>query len=320
MKKSFFRLCAAFVVALLSACGGGGDAFTETSQPVAIDPSWNNAPVAGSSAPAEARAFASAVPKKLASVSSDPFGGVGADEAGRQMFVFARANYGVYFPSDQPKLRYQCFDYSYYPETDRYLGLVVLDGCAGYSLGEVYIMGSVWGTSPSFVARLIDIVPIVQPLYVDKIVALWTFGYPYMVTKTSVTPAVNNTSYQSGAIKLSSCGVANNNPQSDGMLLLECTAASDMQRHAVKLDPVTGTLSDFAGTVPSGTTFTLAESSSTQPVSGSTSARVADGWFYKDPNVDWRLLFQPDGGTTVVVKEGTFAQDGSIRVIRAYSH
>lgn len=155
--------------------------------------------------------------------------------------------------------------------------------------------------------------------YTDKVVAAWTYGYLYMVTKTSVTPAVNKTSYQGGAIPLGSCGLLDK-AQADGSVLAECTAV-DLKRHVLKLDPTTGILTDFNGTVPVGATFVLAESNSVKPVANTTSAHVADGWFYADPNARWKLLFQPDGGSAPsVVKDGNFTTDGTANVLRAYSN
>lgn len=156
--------------------------------------------------------------------------------------------------------------------------------------------------------------------YTDKVIAEWTNGAPYMVTKTSVTKVTNNTSYQSGAIPLSSCGAANKS-MSDGYVLNECTAAADLQRHVVKIDPTTGIATNYVGAVPSDITFTVSESNSTQPVAGTTSCHALGGWFYADPNARWRLLFQADaGGAPTVVKEGDFAADGTIKVLRCYSN
>jgi hypothetical protein len=120
---------------------------------------------------------------------------------------------------------------------------------------------------------------------------------------------------------LGSCGAAQK-PLADGHVLFQCTTVGGaFERLTYSADLVAMTLSSFAGTVPSDITFTAVEDNSTQPVAGTTSAHVVGGWYYADPSARWRMLFKNDaGGSPVVVKEGTFATDGTIGVIRAYSN
>lgn len=334
LKGRIAALAATFVVALsLAACGGGGGdgsdsiATVPVATPVALTPSWSNAPVATSSGTEAAKQFAAKAPLRANGAQAapvDPYGGVDPFNAIEQLLDFGERNFPQYFPDHRATAVYEKFRYRYYPATGIYLGVAyAVTAADGLEESGIYVMGGPFGNSPTHVGTLRQYIEPATPrnyaYYKDKVVALWTYGYPFMVTTTSVTPVTNNTSYQTGAIKLSSCGDANSNPQADGSVLLECTAASDMRRHIVSLDPVTATLTDFTGTPPEGTTFVLAESNSTQPVSNSTSARIVDGWFYKDPNAGWRLLFQSDNGTTVIVKEGTFEKDGTVKVLRAYS-
>jgi hypothetical protein len=106
-------------------------------------------------------------------------------------------------------------------------------------------------------------------------------------------------------------------------VIFPCTTLgiTQFERLNYSADLVAGTLSNFGGTVPSDVTFTVVDESSVQPVAGTTSAHVVGGWYYADPSAMWRLLFQNDvGGAPLVVKNGTFATDGSIKVIRAYSN
>lgn len=321
LKGRIAAVVATFVVAaLLVACGGGGsDTFATAPAPVASVPSWSNAPIATSNGTEAAKQFAAKAPLRGTAQAApvDPYGGVDPYNAIEQLLDFGLRNYPQYFSGCSATAVFEKFRYRYCSTTGIYLGVAygVTPG-DGLVEGGVYVMGGEFGNSPTYVGPLRQYIDPVAPrnyaYYTDKVVALWTYGYPFMVTKTSVTPVTNNTSYQTGAIKLSSCGVASNNPQADGSVLLECTAASDMRRHVVSLDPMTATLTDFAGTLPEGTTFTLAESNGA-------SARVSDGTFYKDPNAGWRLLFQNDNGATAIVKEGTFERDGTIKVLRAYS-
>ncbi len=160
--------------------------------------------------------------------------------------------------------------------------------------------------------------------YTDKVVAMWTHGYPYLVTKTTVTAVTNSTSYTIGAIPLSSCGVTSPSyvDASSGQIPFECTAAFGVGRVKVQLNPNTGVLTNYTGTLPSGTGFILAESPATNlPVAFTTSAHVSDGYFYRDSAAGWNLLFRLDAtGVDSTVKAGTFATDGTIGVIRAYTN
>ena len=153
--------------------------------------------------------------------------------------------------------------------------------------------------------------------YTDKVVAIWTDALPFMVTKAGVTKVTN----LSGEAVLN-CALANK-ALADGRVLINCVlyGVNPMTFKNYAVDPMAGTFTGFTGTVPSDVTFTLADSSSTQPVASTTATRVADGWYYADANARWRLLFQADaGGQPLVVKDGTFAADGTVAIVRAYSN
>lgn len=163
--------------------------------------------------------------------------------------------------------------------------------------------------------------------YTDKVIVVWTEGYPYMVGLSGSSYSVTKVQNTTGKL-LGSCGEPSKPLPNDGRLVFECTTLgiNTFERLRYLVDPTSGasgTLSNLPSnvTVPSDITWTAVETSSTQPVANTTSAHVAGGWYYADPNAQWRLLFQNDaGGTPLVVKEGTFAADGSIKVIRAYSN
>lgn len=157
--------------------------------------------------------------------------------------------------------------------------------------------------------------------YTDKVVALWTDGYPFVVGLNGSSYVLTRLTNLTGK-QLGSCGAAQK-PLTDGHVLVECTTigAPQFERMAYSTDLPAGTLSAFAGTVPADISFTAVEQNSTQPVANTTSAHVVGGWYYADPNARWRMLFRNDSnGAVVVVKEGTFAADGTIKVIRAYSN
>jgi hypothetical protein len=162
--------------------------------------------------------------------------------------------------------------------------------------------------------------------YTDKVIVVWTEGFPFMVGLSGSSYSVTKMANTTGKL-LGSCGEPNK-PLSDGRLVFECTTLgiNTFERLRYLVDPTAGpagTLSNLPSsvTVPSDITWTAVESNSTQPVANTTSAHVAGGWYYADPNNRARLLFQNDaGGAPIPVKETTTPAEGTVTVIRAYSN
>jgi hypothetical protein len=153
---------------------------------------------------------------------------------------------------------------------------------------------------------------------------IWTGNYPYQVTKTGVTKVVNKTQFQAGALPLYSCALGLQ-PLADGKVLTQC-------RNAIAVNGIpaatlvvtyinrsTGEMLDYSGTVPSNMVWVLSANNADKPEWGA-KARVAGGWYYTKYNETSVLRFQSDSGDSFVVKQGTFAADGDIKVIVSYSN
>jgi hypothetical protein len=161
--------------------------------------------------------------------------------------------------------------------------------------------------------------------YTDKVLGIWTGGYPYDINKNTrvVTKYANETSYTAGALPLAQCGLGV--PQlADGRILVKCTNAVATpttpanSRVVIYADPTTLKLKDFSGTVPANVVFHLVEDNK-QPNWG-TNARVTDGWVYTPSTEGWVVNFQPDVGATFTIKAGTFAVDGTVSVMKSYTN
>lgn len=170
-----------------------------------------------------------------------------------------------------------------------------------------------------------EVTTVACPLtYSQLVFGNWTNGRLFGVdlTTNTCTAVPNQTSYQTGAIPLSSFTAYDGNPLADGSLLFQATAASDGLRKNVYVpDPRTPVVKDYTATLPAGATFSAAaESNSAQPVANTTSARVTNAWIYADPAARWNLLSQPDGGgAPTTVCAGSFAGTGTWGWVRAYS-
>ena len=160
--------------------------------------------------------------------------------------------------------------------------------------------------------------------YTNAVIAVWTGGYPFLVTKTGVTKFVNETSYTAGGLPLfnSALGV----PQlPDGKILIQATNAVATattpanSRVIVYADPTTGKLKDFTGTIPVNIVWYLTDGGTPNPAWGA-QARVVDGSFFVTSEAGWVVNFQPDVGSVTNIKTGTFAVDGTVSVMKAYTN
>jgi hypothetical protein len=313
--KTFMNLRFGAVIAIvalaigLSACGGGG---SDTGSVPLASP-FSGSVITQAEGTDASRQLA---PQRFA-VASSLYGDAAPLDAANQLMDFGEKVFPQFFSSHETNHQFGSIVYRYYPATGTYLGVAIntVPGDA-FAEGGVYVLGGPFGDAVTYIAQLTAfITPVATQEY--KVLAIWTEGYPFMVTKTTVTRVTNQTSDG-----LLSCGLANK-ALPDGNILVECTVFGLMPftRRTYAVDPSTGILRSYAGAVPVDIVFTAVESESMQPVANTTSAHVADGWYYADPAARWRLLFQLDaGGTPLVVKEGTFATDGTIKVIRTYSN
>jgi len=125
------------------------------------------------------------------------------DEASRQLLDFGEARYPQYFPSHQPTQSYPPFLYRYYPETDIYLGVAVLDDM-GFVSGNVYVKGGRFGNAPTSVGKLADFISVPRassvsllagglggPGYTDGIGAAARFGRFAAGASVTVDPLGN---------------------------------------------------------------------------------------------------------------------------------
>ena len=79
------------------------------------------------------------------------------------------------------------------------------------------------------------------------------YGMVGVITKTAPfwKDADNQTSYQTGALPLSNCVVAEE-PLANGYFLEVCWAAADSKPHIVQHNPITNVVTDFVGVAPAG--------------------------------------------------------------------
>jgi len=85
-------------------------------------------------------------------------------ESARQLMDYAERSFPEYFPGHAATRSLAPFAFRYYALTDAYLGVVVT-AAAGYTVGDVYVMGGVFGGAPQRVGRTEDfIVPLAARL------------------------------------------------------------------------------------------------------------------------------------------------------------
>lgn len=161
--------------------------------------------------------------------------------------------------------------------------------------------------------------------YTDKTYAVWTYAYPYAVTKTGVTKVVNKTSYPllvGNVYSLSKCWLPEK-ALADGKVLVNCQEPVDNTRKVFYIDPTKDEMYDYAGVVPTDIVWHDVNPVGTvvhQPGWGP-QAKVSDGWFYTFATSNWVLWFLDDKtGASAVVKTGTLQADGNINYMNSYSN
>ncbi len=300
-------LALACVSFFLSACGGGGGG-GGTAPPPPTVPTVAIAFVSGSVSPAQNAVSVS--PQATLSVEFNVVGSEVSPSAttsltcsGSTQVSFSTTMTAVALPQGSTGKQWKA---SAVPATPYPLGLP----CSGQmrvTVGDVTEAQSFAFTVNSVFA------------YTDKVYAIWTFAYPYAVTKTGVKPVTNKTSYTAGNNPVFNCGIANK-PLADGKVLLDCQERVTLQARKFYIDPTKDEMYDYAGTVPTDVTFTFVANNSDKP-EWSAKAKVSDGWYFTTFDATWVLKFQFDqGGAIIIVKTGIPQVDGNINVLASFSH
>jgi hypothetical protein len=138
--------------------------------------------------------------------------------------------------------------------------------------------------------------------YSEKIYAIWTGAYPFLVTRQGVTAVTNRTRYLQGFYPLFNCWMATN-PLSDGKILASCqnsigiNGSPENSRHLLYINPVSNEIYEYNNlsqiwdtvcgwcnlntlNVPSGVVWR--DTQAFDPVTPTWSAKVeiSDGWFF----------------------------------------
>jgi len=170
--------------------------------------------------------------------------------------------------------------------------------------------------------------------YTDKVYALHTGNYVYVVNKTGVAKVKNMTKYVDGFYPLANCWLSPT-PQDDGKILVACQDAMSLHCHMLYINPVTDEIYEYAGAVPTNMayvenadfTWTIPANSvwtwyatidPATPTWGA-KAHVTDGWYYTSNNNAATLLFVNNQGVVTTVNAGNFATDGSYPLLISYS-
>lgn len=214
------------------------------------------------------------------------------------------------------------FVYRYYADTNSYIGIMN---------GGVYTLFMNEDGVVKYIAQMDTFTCAVRPTsaecpqvlrYTDKVYALWTGAYPFVVTKTGVTKVTNKTKYTVGFYPLFNCWIAEKQ-LNDGKILVSCVDSAGQTRRTLYINPEKDELHEYVGTVPADvvwrdvTPFNLDRHQN----GWDSQAKVADGWYYTLLTGDWVLWFIDDHtGVSTVVKSGTFQADGNINYLSSYTN
>ncbi len=144
------HLLALAASALLAACGGGADTATVTPEAAAST--------------MRAHALSSKADTSNIYVNAAAAAAVTPEEAAKQLMDYAETVFKVYFPEHQSTLTFGPFRYRLY-SSGIILGVVVTAGDPTYStVGDVYVMGGVFGNSPLRVGPLTSFITPTVPV------------------------------------------------------------------------------------------------------------------------------------------------------------
>ena len=287
------------VVSSLNACGGGGGSDGRTVGSLSI--------AAPSLAPADGtNAFFDAMPSASFTLANSTF-----QSASRSTLSCGATG--------QPK---QAIAYNLSPVSAPVTSVTIVP-TGGLTLGHSCTL--VWlidGTGGATDTRTVNFT-VTALHYSDKVYALWNRGYPYAVTKTSVTRVVNKTRYIGFQTPIG-CQIATI-PLADGRILIDCAFALSPILAIVSygtfyIDPATDEMYEVTGAVPTGISYIGRQIPDPAYPQWSVMARVSDGWYFATVATPLVLQFQPDGGAVATVKTGDPVVDQNLWLLRSYSN
>lgn len=178
--------------------------------------------------------------------------------------------------------------------------------------------------------------------YTDKVYAVWTDAYPFVVTRAGAVRVRNMTQYDGPHQTLFNCAISSYS-LADGKIPLLCKDLANNRYRELYINPERDELYEYVGTLPSELGYTLNASGNIITSLGAkwgdlaetfigydhheptwwSAAKIASGWFYTKSDsigADWILTFQDNAGATSIVKAGTAQADGNLRIMFSYSH
>ena len=299
MSKQIVSFLVLAITSILTACGGGGGGGSQTSTPVVT--------------PAPTFVLVSTSPAN---------GAVGVATSGTATVVASYTNATTFSNT----LKVSCNGTTFSTVATANVGATTVTFNVAYSgatagavctlSGDSVAVG-VGGTKTISVNVSFTMATAVLH-YTDRVFALWTGAYPYVVTKTGVTYVVNKTHF-AGLAPFYNCWLAEK-PLADGQVLTSCQESASNNRYVLVINPVEGAVYDYTGTVPASTVWRDVQVYDPAFPTWAAKAKVADGWYFTTDTA-WVLNFRDDAtGQVTVVKAGTFAVDDTIKLLMSYSN
>jgi hypothetical protein len=208
--------------------------------------------------------------------------------------------------------------------------------------GDITTSGTA-GTTPA-VTHVNQSFTLVNKLtYAEKVYASWTNRNLYSVNKAvvgvvttyTVAKVINTTQYGSGGNDLFNCLLATY-ALPNGKVLALCKDVIGLKYHLFYINPETDKLYEYGDAVPVDLSYTLSADQSTVTSQGvkwgdaapadplhptwGAHAQVAGGWYFTLAVSGWILEFQDNANVVSIVKSGTFATDGTVRLLVSYSN
>jgi hypothetical protein len=89
-------------------------------------------------------------------------------------------------------------------------------------------------------------------------------------------------------------------------------------RKVYYIKKTTNELFDYSGTVPSDIVWIITDSFDPNKPEWGVKARTVGGWYFTNANANWVMKFQSDSGEVSTIKEGSFSNDGTVKILRSY--
>lgn len=328
MNRAFTALFASFVLATLTACGGGGGSPTPVTPTVttctngASDyPTCTAAPVVSVTSVTPAAGATEVALNTPAQVTLSVTGDTMVP--GSTSFTTTCNNVAVSGNVSVSDTKWVFTPVTSWPQGT---------GCNFAITGKFTNAGGLV-TAVSVATTFKTVNPVLH--YVDRVYATWG-TYPYKVMKTGVTRVKNMTQYTAGAIPLFNCWLANA-PIADGKILVSCQDGITLRRHVLYIDPVTtDEMYEYSGSLPTSLAYTEnADKTWTLPANTGwidhyvqdpatpnwgAKAHTAEGWFFTTFINGWTMLFMDNQGVTYTVKAGDWVTDGVVTELVTYNN